>query len=103
VQKKREWVRKSCCAEGQQATGRESVKGEESLLTSVVSTCVFLCFLLISCFALVDEVRTDKKYSLAYISKHYNLKQSLEHSLDDEARAIKKIKSIHCHIINISI
>jgi hypothetical protein len=102
VQKKREWVRKSCCSEGQQATGRESDMGEKSLLTSVVSTCVFLCFLLISCFSLVDEARIDKKYSLSY-NIHFNLKQTLVRGVD-EARAIKKlIKSIHCHIINISI
>jgi hypothetical protein len=60
VQKKREWARKSLCSEGQQATGRESDMGEKSLLTSVISTCVFLCFLLISCFALVDEARAKK-------------------------------------------
>jgi hypothetical protein len=37
VQKKREWVRRSLCSEGQHTTGRESV------LTSVVLTFVFLC------------------------------------------------------------
>jgi hypothetical protein len=55
VWKKREWVRKSLCSKGQQETGSKSVMGEKSLLMSVVSTCVFLCFLLISCFALVNE------------------------------------------------
>jgi hypothetical protein len=60
VQKKRERVRKSICSEGQQATGSKSVMGEKSLLMSVVSTCVFLCFLLISCFMIVDEARAIK-------------------------------------------
>ena len=74
-------MRNSLCSEGQQATGRESVMGEESLLTSVVLTCVFLCFLLISCFALVDEAQAkifnNKKYSLSY-NKHFNLKPTHE-------------------------
>ena len=71
---------KKSCSEGQQATGRESDMGEKSLLTSVVSTCVFLCFLLISCFALVDEAQAkifNKKYSLSY-NKHFNLKPTHE-------------------------
>jgi hypothetical protein len=84
VQKKREWVRKSLCSEEQQATGRESV------LTSVVLTCVLLCFLLISCFAWTGVLqgfefelnwaraikKVHKKYSLSD-NKHFNLKQTM--------------------------
>jgi hypothetical protein len=64
VQKKREWMRISFCSEGQQATGRESVTGEE--FTFHVS-CFDLCaslFFFISCFALVNEAQAKKIKSI---------------------------------------